>query len=846
MAGNEHRVTITFEGGVTKTGLEPRLSPAGAAEINAMAARYPRTAGVRYNVTDPTTDRTAHGFILSEHNAAANIAKAAAAMMHAGVDPRRIAALTRRAEGARDEYRAGNLAGGSNRAFNYLFDAQVEREVLAPQIEGQRLDKAAQGRQKVINAARRRAARAPHLPSSAGLLNVVNQMQGLVGANPSLTAGDWGALVTELAVVQSDFDEEFRVHGPSNPSNTRAAQNQHAALSRRIGKYQKALAGSKDPRAAGLNADLADANNRLAGAQAMISTGFRDDLEAAKDVMAEVGRMLNLSSDQLKDVLGDMKKAADAQKGWLDHRGTRLSGAIATRSIMNRLGIAGAEIANMTGEGVPHAMMTGLKSLTGSATDFAMNKFIMDPNNQKRNFGIFAGIGILDAIVGAVGAAIQRGTNIRIDSTQRAYGGDTALSKVLATSMTPGLLSARALSTYLPGDAIAAARAAEYGWLVNSPLGPTLGREASTGPLTGIAGNIGRIILGEGAVLSGGGQSGSLSPKERILREQQRWLQQTRTAADSFLNLQYKGAFATEEAYKYMGMLNAGMGGMSAANRKAFGNRYNEGFTDIILGGHIAGVAALSNLPPEVALRMAIGQGAFGGQNVYGTGVYNGSSTISALGALTQRGLPGFAAQQAIEALTMAEQRGATINYGSEVGFMGSLLNAGVAGGRVGNIFAGAGQTRMGAVDMLTKPYSAAFDSAALAAALQLTGSQEEAVKLLQGANTHDTISMVSSILGEGVTALGASGKWGISVDEAKGMLKAGPGKSESLSDSLGFGFMSAKLQQLLANEKALAHIGAEYTTQEQERIHKVTVALDKLSVTLSEAASDLSAAIMQ
>ncbi len=543
------------------------------------------------------------------------------------------------------------------------------------------------------------------------------------------------------------------------------------------------------------------------------------DFDKAKDTAVEMHRLNKLSVADRGKLLAAEVKFHNEQKSWLEQRGTRLSAALATRSAMARVSGFAGQMAGAEGDALyPTLVGAGAKTATGAGMDIMTNRFIM--HGGKGNFAGLIGAGILDAIVTAFQASMNRGIGIRREGTDYAYG--TMQSFGRATMGSPGLGNLnRAVGALSSRHTERLA-----GWW--------RGLGEGGGDPTGITGNFLRQTIGG---------SQAYDAATTLKNAQFEYMRTSLMRAGSDIQQRWGNSVDLRQAFGQVDVLSrvANPGHLS---KFLYGGEYGDVGNLAMLGGHLAGLNANTNLPPEVAIQLA-GAGYMG----YNKTRYSSGRRRTALpqtrmeGAdrlarLMQMGLPVEAATAYGQSVWAGGAQGMTFNQIGDTDYLNSLMQSGMPKGAIGTYVQSAYQARGQAAQGIGGSFKGMLGDMTMVGALSRSGGDlSKAMDLARSASPYEQAQMLQQYLGQDMTRMVLQSQ-GMTADAANKLMGAGPSAGTiGQVETMPGGWTEALTAK---NEATMRRYGAAYTPGEVRDFADATQVLEDAGIAVAKAAQGL------
>ena len=702
-------------------------------------------------------------------------------------------------------------------------------------------------------------------------------------------------LESELAAAEAGARE---ARAPTDEA-TYSAVRRVGAAKRAQRELEAALRGPVDLKAPGKRRSVS-----LDPAQQVRYDQAIKDRQAAEAILSKPDRtvaqeadaslLAKKSNDAIRELTKEMKTNTKEQKEnnkmLADYdRAEAVGMGVVARSIGSRAygliagmpGVSGADVNAYLGTG-------GIKFLTGSAQDLALNNFIQ--NRTAGSFGALLGTTVLNAASNVLGSFAERGLQIRKEVAQVRGERHLALGQLL----NPSPLSAAfntGIDTFSPGGAgyspkdfykkygITMAEAAETGRaslsLSRKDLyGSDFFNATKTYALLSArnVGGIGKMSLTDRLA-----EAVTIGARVSVLNKE-------RTALETIINTAidrfgYGGAVSGSEMLKAAGAISAegipiqrlarslygreismiGPGGRFQPSMGAgpigSGVPYQAGVSELAIGAYATAVAKSSGLGLN-AVQSAIAMQGMGLSNI-GLGVNKltggvSSTALNNFAAAIRGGLPVSAASQVMGAALSMNREGMFTDLTGLAAHTRGLQEAGITPGSIGLAKTGMMQLGRGVYNTLADPYRRLSSSMAMVYALEKSGgdiAQAMEISRTFDYSSPEYIKYQSERLGGdlGPTALQAVTR--LPRGDVSKFINAKPKEMtflEGIEDELTkfFGFGSTLKPGEIANKLDVERSKADKSVSEEEKAGARERSLDEISVSLAKIADSLGALV--
>jgi hypothetical protein len=665
-------------------------------------------------------------------------------------------------------------------------------------------------------------------------------------------------------------------------------------------KLQQTLLGPVDLSAPGkrrsvtLNAEqqarYAQARVRYAAAEAIHAAPTRTKSEDAEaNLLAKKAN--DTTRELIKEVRSNTKEQKDNTKMLADYDRTEAVGmGVVTRSIGSRAygilagipGVSGADLSAYAGTG-------GLKFITGTAQDLALNSFIQ--NRSAASFTGLAASTIANVASTVFGSFVDRGLQIRKEVAQLRGDRHLSLGQILnpspiAESFNTGVETFKPGVEYNPKEfynkyGITMAEAARVG-------GASL--DIKQTDLYGQKAAIGRDFVGGLMVyaqLSHRKMSSSVKLSDTLakaitLGARSSVLDKERSTLEGIINTSidrygYGGAVSGSDMLKAAGAISAEGIPIQRLARSLYGTElsfvgpggtfqpgfirggitgksgipYQAGVSELAIGAYATAIAKSSGLS-QSALQSAIAMQGMGLSNI-GLGVNPRTTGVSSIAlsnfsAAIREGLPVSAASQILSSSLALNREGMFTDLTSMAAHTRGLYQAGITPGAIGTAKVNMMQLGRGAYGSITEPYRRLSSSMTMLYALEKSGGDMAlAMETLRTLDTSspDYIRFQTEHLGGELGATTLQAVTRLPKADVPKFIDAKPKEMsfvEAIDDEKfkSFAFQSSLKPGELANKADIARAKADKTVSEEEIAGARERSLESISISLSRVADYL------
>lgn len=707
----------------------------------------------------------------------------------------------------------GNVVAGSNVIYNVARDLEPEFARASLTKAQNNVSRLRTTRLTQADRYQRMLDANPGLASSPAFQNAISNLQSSAAAGADNSV--WAENMRELNTAHAAFRADVQENGPASRGGIRNRRKFSNRTARGITDLQEfaRTARNLNPAFAGVMSSL---QQQQAAHAAIINQPnvSRADLNRAQDMELRI-------AETRADAERMRRTNLEGERGLWGSRGSALGWAMAARGGLSRLSGFGQSVMTSQGDALhANTLVGGVKTLTGIGTDVATNAFIQRPTGAK--FGALLGIGIIDSIVGAIQAGVQRGLDVRRRSTESARGQELTLSEALVTSTSRSIPGSRfrtpTVNPYTDNQIDQALDAVgkhnEKWYNANIDLNRGFDSIRWMTPAD-------QLKFAPAFFKKGG---------EADLNREQKLLRSYRYMANLTLAERWGGAVSEKDMYNGLNTLsNAGVNARRVAQVEGFGG-FPEGVAELLLGSDVAGLSAKSGIKADLIASMmqtrALG---------FGSGGIQGARALT--GMVQRNVISSSGASRIAELGFESGSQGANVDWRRETGFINSLASNGVAPGQVSNVWAALQKSGMSASKKLTAGFDGVLDSAAMVKALQQTSDPLEAAQIAKDMSNYDRLQASRELMGDYLTQGGLQAE-GVSRGNAMNALGAGPEGTGETSVLSGWkSAYTATLNELRSSRKLM---GTEHSVSEQNRNAAIQASLEAASAALLQAATDI------